>query len=220
MGGTDFDEGGGGLGDGVDGCSACDAADIEGGAGGGGGGGIGDTLTEFVEGVAENEDGVWVVVVGPGVAAGADEGDTEPEAAEGSGDDGGVAAAFEDDGGGDAVVVRGLGEDLAHSAEVSLAFFAYVGSEEDGDGWLDVGVAKGGGDGEEAGEAGGVVTDPWSVDAGGVEIFAGGDGGVEGEDGVEVCGEEEAGDVGIETGIGGEFGESVSGGVEVDVGEA
>ena len=55
---------------------------------------------------------------------------------------------------------------MTHAAEVALAFFAYVGGEEDGDGRGDVGVAEGGGDSEEGGEAGGVVADAGSVDAG------------------------------------------------------
>jgi hypothetical protein len=80
-----------------------------------------------------------------------------------------------------------------HSAKVAFAFFAYVGGEEDGDGWGDVGVAEGGGDGEESGEAGGVVADAGGEDAGGVGGFDGVDGGVGGEDGVEVGGEENAG---------------------------
>ncbi len=81
------------------------------------------------------------------------------QAAEGAGDDGGVAAAFEGDGGGDAGAVGAALEEVTHAAEVAFALFAYVGGEEDGDGWGDVGVAEGGGDGEESGEAGGVVAD-------------------------------------------------------------
>ena len=127
------------------------------------------------------------------MAAGAGDGDAEAEAAEGAGDDGGAAAAFEGDGGGDAVAIGAALEEVTHAAEVAFALFAYVGGEEDGDGWGDVGVAEGGGDGEQSGEAGGVVADAGSVDAGGVFFFDGFDGGAGGEDGVEVGGEENAG---------------------------
>ena len=126
-----------------------------------------------VRALAEEEDGVGGAGVGPGVAAGAGDGDAEAEAAEGAGDDGGAAAAFEGDGGGDAVAIGAAVEEVTHAAEVAFAFFAYVGGEEDGDGWCDVGVAECGGDGEEGGEAGGVVADAGSVDAGGVVVFDG-----------------------------------------------
>ena len=109
--------------------------------------------------LAEEEDGVGRAGVGPGVAAGAGDGDAEAEAAEGAGDDGGAAAAFERDGGGDARAIGAALEEVTHAAEVAFAFFAYVRGEEDGDGWSDVGVAKSGGDGEQSGEAGGVVAD-------------------------------------------------------------
>jgi hypothetical protein len=80
---------------------------------------------------------------------------------------------------------------MTHAAEVAFAFFSYVGCEEDGDGWGDVGVAKGCGEGEECGEAGAVVADAGSVDDGGVFLFDGFDGSVDGEDCVEVGGEED-----------------------------
>ena len=102
-----------------------------------------------------------------------------------------VAAAFEDDGGGDAVAVGAALEEVAHAAEVAFAFFAYVGGEEDGDGWGDVGVAEGGGYGEQAGESGDVVADAGGVDAVGVGGFDGFAVGAFGEDGVEVGGEED-----------------------------
>ncbi len=76
------------------------------------------------EGLAEEKDGVVGAGVGPGVTAGAGDGDAEAKAAEGSGDDGGVAAAFERDGGGDAVAVGAAFEEVTHAAEVAFAFFA------------------------------------------------------------------------------------------------
>ena len=81
----------------------------------------------------------------------------------------------------------------------SLALFAYVYGEEDGDGWGDFGEANGGGDGEETGESGGVVADAGSEDAGGVWIFDGIADGSGGEDGVEMCGEEDAGLGGVDS---------------------
>jgi hypothetical protein len=54
---------------------------------------------------------------------------------------------------------------MAHSAEVSFAFLADVGGEEDGDGGSELGVLHGGGDGEECGEAGGVVAGTGGKDA-------------------------------------------------------
>jgi len=127
------------------------------------------------------------------VAAGTGDGDAEAEAAESSGDDGRAAAAFEGDGGGDACAIGAAIEDVTHAAEIAFSFFAYVRREEDGDGWRDVGVTKCGGDGEECGEARGVVADAGSGDAVSVFFFDGLDEGVGGEDGVEVCGEEDDG---------------------------
>ena len=186
VGGSDVEERGGGLGDGVDGGAAGDVADVDRREGVGGEFECGDSGECF----AEEEDGVEGAGVGPGVAAGAGDGDAEAEAAEGSGDDGGAAAAFERDGGGDAIAVGAAFEEVTHAAEIAFAFFAYVRGEEDGDGGGDVGVAKCGGDGEKSGEAGGVVADAGSVDARAVFFFDGFDGGVGGEDGVEVGGEE------------------------------
>src|SRR5271170_2283653 len=189
VGGAEVEEGGGGLGDGVDGGAARDVTDVEGEERVGGEFEVGD----FGEGATEEEDGVGGAGVGPGVAAGAGDGDAEAQAAEGSGDGGAGASAFEDKGSGDAGAVGAALEEMTHAAEVAFALFAYVGSEEDRDGWGDVGVAKGGGDGEESGEAGGVVADAGGEDAGGVGGFDGVDEGVGGEDGVEVGGEEDAG---------------------------
>ena len=141
---------------------------------------------DFGECSAEEKDWVGCSGVGPGVAAGAGDGDAEAEAAEGSGDDGGGAAAFEGDGGGDAVGVGAALEEVPHAAEVSFSFFAYIGGEEDGDGWGEVGVTERGGDGEEAGEAGDVVADAGGVDAVGVFGFEGFAVGACGEDCVEV----------------------------------
>ena len=187
VGGADVEERGGGLGDGVDGGAAGDVADVDGGERVGGELDRGD----LSEGLAEEEDGVEGTGVCPGVASGAGDGDAEAEAAESPGDDGGAAAAFERDGGGDAGGVGAAFEEVAHAAEVAFAFFAYVGGEEDGDGWGDFGVTQCGGDGEEAGEAGGVVADAGGVDAMGAFFFDGVDGGVGGKDGVEVGGEED-----------------------------
>jgi len=187
--GAEVEEGGGGLGDGVDRGAAGDVTDVDGDEGVGGEPETGD----LGEGTAEEEDGVGGAGVGPGVAAGAGHGDAEAEGAECSGDDGGVAAAFEDDGGGDAVAVGAALEEVSHAAEVALAFFAYVGGEEDGDGWGDVGVAEGGGYGQQAGESGDVVADAGSLDSMGVGGFAGLAVGAFGEDGVEMGGEEDDG---------------------------
>jgi len=144
VGGADVDECGGGLGDGVDGRAARDVADVYGGLGIGGKFEGGDSG----EGVAEEEDGVECAGVGPGVAAGAGDCDAEAQTAEGAGNDGGAAAAFECDGRGDAVTKWAALEEVAHAAEVSFALFAYVGGEEDGDGWAYVCVTERGGDGE------------------------------------------------------------------------
>jgi len=127
------------------------------------------------------------------VAAGSGDGDTETQAAEGPVDGDGGASAFEDESGGDAGSIRAALEEMTHAAKVAFALFAYVGGEEDGDGWGDVGEAEGGGDGEESGESGGVVADAGGEDAGGVVGFEWVDEGVGGEDGVEVRGEEDAG---------------------------
>ena len=62
-------------------------------------------------------------------------------------------------------------------------------------GGRDVGVAERGGDGEQGGEAGGVVADAGSEDAGVSLSSMGSHGGAGGEDGVEVGGEEDAGEV-------------------------
>ncbi len=88
-------------------------------------------------GPGEDEDGVGVGGVGPGVAAGAGDGGAEAAAAEGAGDDGVGAAAFECEGGGDAAAIGAVFEEVAHAAEIAFAFLAYVGGEEDGDGgWM------------------------------------------------------------------------------------
>ena len=167
----------------------------------------------------EGEDGVGTPGVCPGVAAGAGDGDAEASAAEGAVDYGGVAAAFEGDGGADAFGVgRGFGvEEVAHAAEVSFAFFANVGGEEDGAGWGDLGVGEGGGEGEESGEAGGVVAGSGGEDF--LIVFLRGAVGDGGKDCVEVGGDEDDGRVWGGVG-GGEFGEGVAFGVDVRVGEA
>ena len=149
---------------------------------------------DLSEGVAEEEDGIGSAGVGPGVAAGTGDGDAEAETAEGSSDDGRTAAAFKRDGCGDAGAVGAALEEVTHSAKIAFALFAYVGGEDDGDGWSDVGVTKGRGDGEESGEAGSVVADSGGRDARAVFLFDGIGGGAGGEDGVKVCGEEDAGD--------------------------
>ena len=187
FGGANVEQGGGGFGDGVDGGAAGDMAridrceriigDFEGG--------------NLGQGSAEEKDWVRGSGVGPGVAAGAGDGDAKAEAAEGSSDDGGVAAAIKGDSGGDAVAVGAALEEVTHAAEVAFAFFAYVGGEEDGDGWNDVGVTQGCGYGEESGQAGGVVADAWCLDYGGVFLFDGVDLGFDGEDCVEMGGEED-----------------------------
>ena len=127
------------------------------------------------------------------MAARAGDGDAEAQTAERAGDDGGAASAFECNGGGDAVAIGAALEEMTHAAEVAFALFAYVGGEEDGDGWGDFGVLERGGDGEQRGESGAVVADAGGVDAGGVLFFDWFDGRVGGEDGVEMGGEEDAG---------------------------
>jgi hypothetical protein len=145
------------------------------------------------DGLTEKKDGIEGAGIGPGVAARAGDGDAVAEAAESTGDDGGAAAAFERDGGGDACAVGAALEEMTHAAEIAFSFFAYVGGEEDGDGRCDVGVAKSGGDGEQAGEASGVVADAGGVDACAVFFFDGFDESVGGEDGVKVSGEQKTG---------------------------
>ena len=127
------------------------------------------------------------------MAAGAGDGDAEAQAAKGSGDGGRGSSSFEDEGGGDAGAVGAVLEEMTHATEVAFAFFTYVGGEEDGDGRGDVGIAQGGDDGEEGGQAGAVVADAGGVDAGSVVLFEGLNEGAGGEDGVEVGGEEDAG---------------------------
>ena len=102
------------------------------------------------------------------MAAGAGDGDAEAEAAEGSGDDRGGSAAFENDGGCDVLAVGAALKEMSHATEITLAFFAYIGTEEDGDGRHDAGVTKGGGDAKERGEASAVIADAGSLDAGAV----------------------------------------------------
>ncbi len=71
---------------------------------------------------------------------------------------------------------------MTHAAEVALAFFAYVGGEEDGDGcggcWRSGGAAA---MARMGGEAGAVVADAGGVDAGGVVLFEGLDEGAGGK---------------------------------------
>ncbi|MCU1225825.1 MAG: hypothetical protein JWQ42_3918 [Edaphobacter sp.] len=130
------------------------------------------------------------------MASGAGDGDAEAEAAEGLGDDGGGAAAFEGDGGGDTSAIGAPLEEVAHAAEVALALFAYVRGEEYGKGWGDVGVAERCGDAEEGREAGCVVADAGGIDASAVGHLCGLAVCTGGKDGVEVGGEEDAGGVG------------------------
>src|ERR1700710_3101912 len=104
--------------------------------------------------MAGEEGRIDRAVVGPGMAGGAGDGDAETEAAEGAGDDGGAAAAFECNGGGYAVAIGAALEEVTHAAKVAFAFFTYVGGEEDGDGRGYVGIAQGCDDGEKGGETG------------------------------------------------------------------
>ncbi len=75
------------------------------------------------------------------MAAGTSDGNAQAAAAEGAGDHGVGASAFEGECGGDTAAIGSVGEEMAHAAEVAFALFAYVGGEEDGYGGLDVGVA-------------------------------------------------------------------------------
>jgi hypothetical protein len=145
------------------------------------------------EGAAEDEDGVRGAGIGPGMAAWASDGDSEAAAAKSAGDYCVEAAPFECDGSGDSVAVKAVSEDVTHTAEVSLALFAYIGGEDYRDGRDDMGITKGGGDGEEAGEAGTVIADPRGVDAGRVGVFDRFTGCAGGEDRVEMGGDKDAG---------------------------
>ena len=215
VGGAEVEQDGGGGGDGIDGGAAGDEAGVEGGAGIGGEG----EARQGGEGLGEQEDGVGGAGVGPRMSAGAGDGGAEAEAAEGAGDDAGVAGAFKGDGGGNrAVWVVGgwlTREEVAHAAEVPLAFFADIGGKEDWCGRGNGGEAESGDKGEQGGEAGAVVGDAGGeVTRGLGGVFGGGFGG---EDGVEVGGDENAGRgwVGRE----GEFGEGVADVVDADGGE-
>jgi hypothetical protein len=108
---------------------------------------------------------------------------------------------------------------MVHAAEVAFTFLPYVGGEEDGAGRIDAGVTKGGGDGEERGEAGSVVADSGAVDARGVRALDWLAVSAVREDGVEVGGDKD--DLIFWNGaFGCEFGEGVALFVEVEVGEA
>ncbi len=217
--GSEVEEGGGRLRDGVYGGAPCDLSDVEDGARVGGQVEPG----EVGEAVAEDDDGIGSTGVGPGVSSGTGDGDAKAPAAEGAGDDGAAAAAFEDDGCGDAIAVGGAGEQMAHAAQVADALFADVCGEEDGDGWLDLGVTERGGEGEQTGEAGGVVADAGSLDTGAVGRLARLAGDTCREDGVEVGGEQETGAAGAGRCVSGrraELGEDVAFVVEVRIVEA
>ena len=169
VGGADVEKGGGGLGDGVDGGAAGDVAHVDRGEGVGGELSCGD----LSQGVAEEEDRIGSAGVSPGVAAGAGDGDAEAEAAEGSGDDGRVATAFKRDGGCDTGAIRAAFKEVTHAAEIAFALFAYIGGEDDGDGWGDLRVTEGRGNGEKSGEAGSVVADSGGERCGGCLFFGG-----------------------------------------------
>ena len=182
---------GGGGGDGVDGGAAGDGAAVERGARVGGQG----EVRELSECGGERDDRAGTAGVGPGVAAGAGDLDTETARAEGAVDDRGGTAAFERDGGADSIRVgRGRREEMPHAAEVALAFFADVGGEEDGHGrcvsGFGLGEVKRGGDGEQRGEAGAVVSGARAEELA-VLVLAWRAVGARGEDGVEVRGEED-----------------------------
>jgi hypothetical protein len=111
---------------------------------------------------------------------------------------------------------------MTHAAQITLALFAYVGGEKNRDGGLDVGVAKRGGEGQESGEAGAVVADSGSVDAGAIGIFAGFARGSSSEDCIEMGREEQVGSIrgfGF-SGRGSQFSESVPFVVQMQIGEA
>jgi hypothetical protein len=111
-------------------------------------------------------------------------------------------------------------EEVAHAAEIALAFFAYIGCEQDGNRRRDVGVAKGGGDAEQGSEAGGVVTDAGGIYAGTIFCFEGIARSACGKDGVEVGREEDTASVHGRGLLRCQFGEGIAFFVEVDVGEA
>ncbi len=164
IGGAKVEQDRGGGGDGVDGSAARDLTGAESGSG---------TCpcsegwerSESGEGLTDKEDGVGEGGVGPGVTAGAADCDAEAAAAKGGGNGCGGAGAFEGGDGGDAFAVEAVTEKMTHAAEVPLAFFAYVGAEEDWERAGDGGVAQGGGDGEQGCEACGVVAGTGSEDA-------------------------------------------------------
>ncbi len=92
--GAEVEEGGCEFGDGIDGDASGDLSDVK--------GGVRRTgyleLIEPGKGVTEDENGVGGSGIGPGMAARTGDGETEADTAEGPGDDGVAAAAFEGDG--------------------------------------------------------------------------------------------------------------------------
>jgi hypothetical protein len=106
---------------------------------------------------------------------------------------------------------------VAHAAKVAFTLLADVCGEEDPRGRGDVGVAQGGCQAEECGEAGGVVAGSRSKDAG--AFFPWCCGGSGRKDGVEMGRQEGEGSVWGRFRCG-EFGECVSGPVEMNVRES
>jgi hypothetical protein len=80
---------------------------------------------------------------------------------------------------------------MAHAAEIAFAFFPDVGSKENRDGRRKAGVAKGGAEAKQSGQARGVIAGSGSEDAG--VDFGGFGGRARGENRVEVGGEQDNG---------------------------
>ena len=109
---------------------------------------------------------------------------------------------------------------MTHAAEVAFAFFADVGRKQDGDSGGEFGMAHGGGEAKQGGQAGGIVAGAGGEDAG--VDFGGFGRGPGREDGVKVGGEKDdrRGSRFKARSPRGKFGEGVAGGIQVRIGEA
>ena len=208
--GAEIEAGAGEGGDGIDADAAFDDAEVEGETGGGGGEIFGEDGDHAGDGV----DGVGDAVIVPAMATGALDGDFVSAAGECFVGDVTGGGAVEDEEGADFGSEGGLGTEVAHAAEVAVAFFADIGDEDGGGGEAGErgGGFEGADEGEEGGEACAVVTDAGTgEDAVGFGFDVGWRFG--GEDGVEVSGE---GNVGGR-GVGFEEGDDVAGLIDFGV---
>src|SRR5271170_6723465 len=118
------------------------------------------------------------------MSSGAANDDFKAAAAQGFGDNGVGTGSVEDEAVADRIFPSGLGKDVAHSAQVALAFLADITDKKQRRGERNFGGAQGGGNGQECRGSGSIVRNSGTVEA--VALLTQVERGSGGENGIDV----------------------------------